>query len=107
MPVPLLGFFAGTIFAKFLSVVIVATVAKILIGLGVGITAYVGLDLVFDYFRALIDARMAEAQTLMPSMVQLLDLAGFGTALNMIFSTVTGILTVKGVAGAVKKFRVL
>lgn len=81
-------------------------VAQALIGIGVGVVTYTGVDVSFNYLKAEAFARLGE---LPAEVLQLLAYAGVGSFLNIVFSAYMmrlSMTAVRNAAGllAVKRF---
>lgn len=102
MPLPLAGFLVGTAFGRFLQVVIMATVGKVLIGLGISIVTFTGITIGIN---ALKTAYLSTLTGITGTALTFMQMGGFLNAVNMMIASMVAVTAIKTVTGTIKQIR--
>lgn len=97
MPLPLAGLFAGGLFAKILAFVIAGVFVRIISALGITIIAFQGIDLLVTALETFVNDSIALLDTYL---VTMLTISGFMFTIQIILSTICGVLTIKALTSA-------
>lgn len=93
MPLPLITFFTGGLFAKLLAFVLGSFVVRLFTAVGFAVVTYTGIDLLFGQLETLINTRLSG----LPSdMLQMFGLFGFTFVIQAMLSAFTAIIAIKG-----------
>jgi len=92
MPLPLIGFFTGGLFAKVIAFVLASVALRIFVATGFAVVTYVGIDLIFGQIETVINTKLGALST---NTYAMLDIFGFIFTIQMILSTFTAIITIK------------
>lgn len=89
-------------FTAWIAAALPGIVGRILAVLGIGFVSFSGMSVVTADLAAYFSARMGDFPA---NMLQILNLAGFGTGVNMLVAGVTTFFTIKLAVGAFSAFR--
>lgn len=102
MPLPLAGFLVGTAFGRFLQVVLLATVGKILLGIGLAVVTFTGVTIAINGLKVAFTSMLSSAPA---DLITILQIGGFINATNMMIAAMVAVTTIKTVTGAIKKLK--
>lgn len=88
--------------SAFLFSIAVPLALKLLVGLGIGITVYSGLDLIVDTGR---DYVMQQYDGLPSDLLSILTILGLQTGINMVFAAFAARMAIMTTAGALSKLQ--
>ncbi len=92
MPLPLIAFFTGGLFARVIAFVLASVVVRIVAAVGFAVVTYIGIDLIFGQIEAQVNTNLG---ALPADMYAVLDIFGFIFSIQMILSAFTAIITIK------------
>jgi len=102
MAIPLAGFLVSTAFGRFLQFALLATVGKILVGIGITVVTFTGVTIAINGLKSEFDALLGQ---LGGDTLTLMQMGGFINAINMMFAAMVAVATIKTITGAIKKVR--
>lgn len=102
MPTPLAGFLVGTAFGRFLQVVLLATVGKVLLGIGLAVVTFTGVTIAINGLKVAFTAMLSSAPA---DLITILQIGGFINATNMMIAAMVAVTTIKTVTGSIKKLK--
>jgi len=107
MPLPAIGFafLTSTTFITFLKFLLFSIVIQFLVGLGVAIIVFTGFDLAISSMQTEITTRLASINPTFPDVYNMVLKAGFLDAINIIFTTMATVISIKTITGALKTIR--
>lgn len=97
MPLPLAGLFAGGFFAKVLAFVLAGVFVRIITALGITIIAFQGIDLLTTELENFVNSSIALLDSYIVSM---LTISGFMFTIQLLLSTIVGVLSIKALTSA-------
>lgn len=103
MPLPLAGFFAGLTFARIMQTIAVAIIIRVIVALGITITIYTGLDTGIQLLNDAINDQLDNLGGILPASLAILKRMGMIDFINIQLSAITGVITIKGVSGAIRR----
>lgn len=92
MPLPLIGFFTGGLFAKVLAFVLAGSALRIITAIGLTVVTFTGIDLVMTNITNEYNSNITGVGPYVLAMMEIYGVTFFFTS---ILSTMTGILAVK------------
>ena len=104
MPGPLVGFFAGSLFGRFLQIVLMATIGRIILAFGISVVTFTGVNIAVNVLKSGIQNAIASAPA---DAITLLQMGGFINAINMMLAAVTAVVTIKTVTGTMRSLSLI
>lgn len=99
MPLPLAAIFTGGFFAKVLAFVMAGVVVRVVTAMGITFIVFNGIDLLVTQIETLANDGIA---SLSSTALALMTLGGFIYMINLIISTICGVLTIKALTATKK-----
>lgn len=107
MALPLTGFLAGPVFAKFLTFVMTAMIVRVILALGIGVVVYTGFDIAITELQTQVNTQIAALGTPFPQLQSIMTMAGLVDSVNITFSAMLGVISVKTFFGTIKKLSLI
>lgn len=93
MPLPLIGFFTGGLFAKVTAFVLASFAMRVIAAIGFAVVTYTGIDLLMGQVETLINNQLGG---LPADMLSMFNLYGFTFVIQAMLSAFTAIIAIKG-----------
>ena len=85
--------------ASFISYMIVPILSQVMVALGVGVVSYVGFSIVIDELVVMVQGHLSGIPLIA---LNIMNLFGFDSAIGIIFSTATALVTLHAITGATR-----
>jgi len=100
MPLPLAGFFVSGIFAKFVSVTIIAIIVKVVVAIGITFIIFTGFDTGITAIQATVTSQLG---ALPSAVLAIFEKIGAVDFINIQFSAMLSVIAIKTSTAGIKR----